>query len=55
TRKNNPAKCVTCGVAPDCTFQDVILSSDLDKYILSCRGPGTPRAYLSSISSNNTL
>ncbi|KAK6106102.1 Dipeptidyl peptidase IV (DPP IV) N-terminal region family protein [Brugia pahangi] len=55
TKKNNPAKCVTCGVAPDCTFQDVILSSDLDKYILSCRGPGTPRAYLSSISSNNSL
>ncbi|VDO08472.1 unnamed protein product [Brugia timori] len=55
TKKNNPAKCVTCGVAPDCTFQDVILSSNLDKYILSCRGPGTPRAYLSSISSNNSL
>ncbi|VBB25576.1 unnamed protein product [Acanthocheilonema viteae] len=55
TRNNNSAICVTCGVAPDCTFQDVMFSSDADKYILSCLGPGIPRAYFSSISSNNSL
>ncbi|VDK68501.1 unnamed protein product [Litomosoides sigmodontis] len=54
TRNSTPT-CVTCDVAPDCTFQDVIFSSDMDKYILSCRGPGIPRAYFSSISSNNSL
>ncbi|KAM3720792.1 Dipeptidyl peptidase family member [Dirofilaria immitis] len=55
TKNDNPPKCVTCGIAPDCTFQDVVFSKDIDKYILSCRGPGIPRAYLSSISSNNSL
>ncbi|VDM95770.1 unnamed protein product [Thelazia callipaeda] len=52
---DNVAICVTCSIAPNCTFQDVMFSRDMDKYILSCRGPGTPRAYLSSISSNNSL
>ncbi|VDN42754.1 unnamed protein product [Gongylonema pulchrum] len=52
---DSPAKCVTCGVAPECTFQDVMFSRDADQYILSCRGPGVPRAFLSSISSNNSL
>ncbi|CAG9534894.1 unnamed protein product [Cercopithifilaria johnstoni] len=55
TRNSNSTKCVTCGIAPDCTFQDVIFSSDIDKYILSCRGPGIPRTYFLSISSNNSL
>uniref|UniRef100_A0A158Q888 Dipeptidyl peptidase 4 n=1 Tax=Elaeophora elaphi TaxID=1147741 RepID=A0A158Q888_9BILA len=54
TRNNRP-KCVTCGIAPNCTFQNVVFSEDGDKYLLSCRGPGVPRAYFSSISSNNTL
>uniref|UniRef100_A0A1I7VEA1 Dipeptidyl aminopeptidase-like protein 6 n=1 Tax=Loa loa TaxID=7209 RepID=A0A1I7VEA1_LOALO len=52
---DKPAKCVTCGIAPDCTFQDVLFSTNADKYILCCRGPGIPRVYLSSISSNNSL
>uniref|UniRef100_A0A8R1XPH9 Uncharacterized protein n=1 Tax=Onchocerca volvulus TaxID=6282 RepID=A0A8R1XPH9_ONCVO len=53
--KNDKPACVTCGIIPNCTFQDVRFSMDMDKYILSCRGPGVPRAYYSSISSNNSL
>uniref|UniRef100_A0A915CFT9 Dipeptidyl peptidase family member 1 n=1 Tax=Parascaris univalens TaxID=6257 RepID=A0A915CFT9_PARUN len=49
------AHCVTCGIAPNCTFQEVVFSEDADKYVLSCRGFGFPHVHLSSISSNNTL
>ncbi|VDP12673.1 unnamed protein product [Onchocerca flexuosa] len=53
--KNDKPKCVTCDIVPNCTFQDVKFSMDMDKYILSCRGLGVPRVYYSSISSNNSL
>uniref|UniRef100_A0A158PNN6 Dipeptidyl peptidase family member 1 (inferred by orthology to a C. elegans protein) n=1 Tax=Anisakis simplex TaxID=6269 RepID=A0A158PNN6_ANISI len=49
------AKCVTCDITPNCTYQEVTFSENADKYVLNCHGPGKPHVYLSSISSNNTI
>ncbi|VDN50245.1 unnamed protein product [Dracunculus medinensis] len=42
-------KCVTCNLVENCTSQEVVFSSDRDRYILNCRGPGPPRIYLVSV------